>query len=82
MVVDLDALAELNQLFFYVLCSSHGSDLDEVLHAPLGGVVGLLPLLVDIEQSDVIATRLHEVLVSVVSVYDLLFRPVKYRIAD
>ena len=51
--------------------------LDEVFIAPLGGEIGLGPLIVDIEQGDVIPSWLVEVLPCRVCVDDLVFWPIE-----
>ena len=77
MVIDLNPLAELDQLLFYVLSAPHRSDLHEVLHAPLCRVVCLLPLFIDVKESNVVSSRPDEVSVSIVGMNHLLFGAVE-----
>jgi len=66
-----------NQLLPDILCSSHGSGLQEVLEAPRVGELGVLPSLVDGEQSDVVSVRVIELGLLQVRLGSLLFGPVE-----
>lgn len=68
-VINLNSFTKFNQLIFDVPCSLHWSNLHEVLHAPRTWKFTFLPLLEDIQQSDMVTSRSEKVLSSIVSMH-------------
>mmetsp|Transcript_29417 Transcript_29417/g.79078 ORF Transcript_29417/g.79078 Transcript_29417/m.79078 type:complete len:265 (-) Transcript_29417:919-1713(-) len=80
--VHLGALAELDKLVVDVARTLHGANLDEIVVAPLRGVVGLHPRLVDVEHGGVVASRPVESDACVIRVHSSVLGPVEDGVAD
>lgn len=80
--VDLYSLHQSLQLFFDVSGSTKRSNLDVVVGTPLAAVLALLPLVVDVEEGQVVTPRLEEGLSSCVSMHQLILRTVEYSVSD
>ena len=75
--INLYSLHDIRQLLFDIPGTSQGTNLDEILIAPLRRLIVLLPLVEHIEQSEVIATHSEESSFSIVSMHQFVFRTEK-----
>lgn len=75
--LDLYPFHESLKLFPDVTCSFHGAVLYKVLKAPLGGVPSLHPLIIHIQQGQVISAGTKEVNARVVRVHDFILGAVE-----
>ena len=80
--LDLDAFEQVEQLIADVAGPLHRPMLNEVLVAPLNGEVGLLPLAVHVEEREMVARRIEEVLSRRIRVYDLVLGPIEDGVVD
>lgn len=80
-IVYLNSFTNFNQLFLNVSCSSHWSDLYEIFIAKLGGIIRLHPLIVNIQQGQVVTTWSEKVPFGVICMQSFFFWPVKYGIS-
>lgn len=80
--VYLYTLKQAGELLLYVTSTTQGTDLDEVLGAPLRAILELFPGVEDIEESKMIASWSKECLLCIVCVHFLVFRPEENSVSD
>lgn len=78
--VDFDSFAKTFELFLDIPGPPHRSYLNEVFKAPLNGIVGVLPLVKDIEQGKVVAPEPKKILLGTVSMQRFILWTIEYRI--
>lgn len=80
--INLNSFHQPSELFFDVPCLFERSLLDKILCAPLITIVILFPLVVHIEESQVVTTRSEKCLFCIIGMHFFVFRPEKYTISN